>query len=53
MQVLDPGALLFLWSVCGGVGVDLLGDVLLQGYHGHLGWLDVGELQQVRDWQPF
>jgi len=47
-EVLDPGALLFLWAVGCGVCVDLLGDVLLQGDHGHLDGLYVGEVQEAR-----
>jgi hypothetical protein len=43
----------FLWAVGRGVSVDLLGDVLLQGDHGHLDGLYVGEVQEARDWRSF
>ncbi|HEY2141183.1 MAG TPA: hypothetical protein VGG98_03875 [Solirubrobacteraceae bacterium] len=33
--------------------MDLLGDVLLQGYDGHLDGLNVGEVEKARDRQAF
>jgi len=52
-EVLDPGVLLFLWGRRLRCMRDLLGDVLLQGDHGHLDGLYVGEVQEARDWQSF
>ena len=52
-EVLDAGAVLFLWAVGRCVCVGLLGDVLLYGDHGHFDWLYVGEVQEARDWQSF
>ncbi len=48
-EILGAGALQFLWPVRRGVGVNLLGDMLIEGDHRHLDGLDVGEVQEARD----